>query len=116
MPNGSLQNLLDIVRMNKKTNQTFKHKKYAILFGIAFGMKILHDLKIVHCDLKPGNILLDENLYPKISDLGTAIIYSENTKFKKMQEKRIAGSYLYMAPEIFQEEKPYSFKVDVYSS
>ncbi|KAK8886574.1 hypothetical protein M9Y10_042038 [Tritrichomonas musculus] len=102
MPNGSLQDFLDKIRKNKQFNKKYKCKKHAILIGIAFSMTYLHKLKIVHRDLKRVNILLDENFRPKISDFGTAIIYIENTKFKKMQEKAKAGSYLYMAPEIHQ--------------
>jgi len=51
--------------------------RYNIIGGIARGILYLHEysrLKVIHGDLKPSNILLDENMIPKISDFGLARI------------------------------------------
>ena len=53
-------------------------KRYKIIGGIARGMLNLHEdsqLKIIHCDLKASNVLLDEDMNPKISDFGMAKIF-----------------------------------------
>ena len=48
-------------------------RRYTIIVGIARGVQYLHEdsqLKVVHRDLKAGNVLLDSNMNPKISDFG----------------------------------------------
>lgn len=44
--------------------------RFKILKGICVGLKYLHDVDIMHFDLKPDNILLDDKMVPKIADFG----------------------------------------------
>ncbi|XP_068344211.1 LEAF RUST 10 DISEASE-RESISTANCEUS RECEPTOR-LIKE PROTEIN KINASE-like 2.1 [Pyrus communis] len=90
---------------------------YEISLGVARGIKYLHegcDMQILHFDIKPHNILLDENFIPKISDFGLAKLYPVNNSIVYLTAAR--GTMGYMAPELFYKNiGGVSFKADVYS-
>lgn len=46
------------------------HICYQIIKGICQGLKYLHERRIIHLDLKPDNVLLDDSMVPKIADFG----------------------------------------------
>ena len=87
-------------------------QKTIIAMGVASGMKEIHKNGIIHCDLKSMNILLDEQLLPKICDFGISR-FNEDIKDDE-NDDRIIGTAHWMAPEIFNSSE-YSHKSDVYS-
>uniref|UniRef100_A0A8C5P990 Protein kinase domain-containing protein n=1 Tax=Leptobrachium leishanense TaxID=445787 RepID=A0A8C5P990_9ANUR len=87
--------------------------KFRILHEVAVGMNWLHNLlpPLLHLDLKPKNILLDEDLHVKISDFGL----SKFTQGSSNCGGELGGTLEYMPPEAFQQGYQAHQSFDVYS-
>ncbi|KAL6610385.1 hypothetical protein ACP70R_040354 [Stipagrostis hirtigluma subsp. patula] len=110
MPNRSL----DVHLFHSHTTVLDWSTRYQIAIGIARGLAYLHEScrdRIIHCDIKPENILLDASFRPKIADFGMA-------KFLGRDFNRVLttmrGTIGYLAPE-WISGVPITAKVDVYS-
>ncbi|TYH86448.1 hypothetical protein ES332_D01G043600v1 [Gossypium tomentosum] len=114
MSNGSLDKII----FTEENNNTFGWKKmFDIVLGVAQGIHYLHqgcDMQILHFDIKPHNILLDENFNPKVSDFGLTKLYSVDGSIVSLTTPR--GTIGYIAPElVYKNLGGISYKVDVYS-
>ncbi|XP_020235209.1 G-type lectin S-receptor-like serine/threonine-protein kinase At1g34300 [Cajanus cajan] len=115
MKNGSLGDFLSQREQHSEKMLNWGYR-YNIALGTARGITYLHEECrdcIVHCDIKPENILLDENYVVKVSDLGLAkLISPKDLKHRTLTNVR--GTRGYLAPE-WLVNLPLTSKSDVYS-
>jgi len=110
--NGSLANILF---NDQKTIVLDWTQRFNIALGVAKGLAYLHHecLEwVIHCDMKPENILLDTDFEPKITDFGLAKLLNRAGANQNMSQVR--GTVGYIAPE-WVSGLPITVKVDVYS-
>ncbi|XP_019163945.1 PREDICTED: G-type lectin S-receptor-like serine/threonine-protein kinase RLK1 [Ipomoea nil] len=108
MPNGTLATFL----FNDLKPSWSQRTKIAL--GVAHGLTYLHEecsTQIIHCDIKPQNILLDDYYAARISDFGLAKLLMMN---QSRTYTNIRGTKGYVAPEWFRNNQV-TVKVDVYS-
>ena len=103
---GTLYNLIE-KRKYKLQNFDFDDIK-TITIEVSKGINYLHENKVIHCDIKPSNILLFGNKIIKICDLGV----SKN--FKTNKHKTFVGTPYYIAPEIVND-RGYNNSIDYWS-
>ncbi|XP_057738317.1 cysteine-rich receptor-like protein kinase 10 [Arachis stenosperma] len=112
MSNSSLA--LHLFDVEKRKQLSWK-VRMNIIKGIARGLLYLHEdsrLRVIHRDMKASNVLLDQDMNPKISDFGLARTFEKGQN--EDSTRRVVGTYGYMAPE-YAMEGLYSVKSDVFS-
>ncbi|KAL2556227.1 Protein kinase superfamily protein [Forsythia ovata] len=114
LPNDSLQKFISSEKGRCLLGWERLHR---IAVDIAKGIEYLHqgcEQRILHFDIKPNNVLLDDNYNPKISDFGLAKLCSKEQSIVSMTVAR--GTIGYIAPEVFSRNfGNVSYKSDVYS-
>ena len=115
MANGSLDKLL--FSREAERHLVGWEKLLQIALGTARGIEHLHggcNVCILHSDIKPQNVLLDNNFIPKVSDFGLSKFYPEEKDFVSISTTR--GTIGYIAPEMISRNLgAVSCKSDVYS-
>ncbi|KAK2967703.1 hypothetical protein RJ640_027743 [Escallonia rubra] len=115
MKNGSLDNFV-FTREDQSGKSLNWENRFHIALGTARGITYLHEECrdcIVHCDIKPENILLDENYNAKVSDFGLAkLVNPKDHRYRTLRSVR--GTRGYLAPE-WLANLPITSKSDVYS-
>ncbi|KAL2564518.1 hypothetical protein AAZV13_19G051100 [Glycine max] len=114
-PNGSLQRFL--APPDNKDVFLGWEKLQQIALGVAKGVEYLHlgcDQRIIHFDINPHNILIDDHFVPKITDFGLAKLCPKNQSTVSITAAR--GTLGYIAPEVFSRNfGNVSYKSDIYS-
>ena len=98
---------------NKGTNYLEKVIK-TLSVQLLLGLKTLHQNGIIHCNLKPSNIIIDEFGNVKICDFKKALNVNEMT-MNDIRKNKTAMTPCYTAPELFSDNGIYSFKTDLWA-
>ncbi|XP_044467191.1 probable LRR receptor-like serine/threonine-protein kinase At3g47570 [Mangifera indica] len=116
LSNGSLADWIQGQRKNENGKGLSFLQRLNISIDVASALDYLHhdcEIPIVHCDLKPQNILLDEEMTAKVGDFGLARLVHE-TRSSISSTIAVKGTIGYIPPEYGLGEKP-STAGDVYS-
>ncbi|XP_017006465.1 serine/threonine-protein kinase polo [Drosophila takahashii] len=114
-----VQNIYIVLELCKKRSMMELHKRRKsitefecryYIYQIIQGVKYLHDNRIIHRDLKLGNLFLNDLLHVKIGDFGLAT----RIEYEGERKKTLCGTPNYIAPEILTK-KGHSFEVDIWS-
>ena len=102
--------LANRIKEQKKKGKYFNERDiWRVFIQIVKGLKALHDLEILHRDIKSSNIFLFSDGTAKLGDLNVCKILSNNVLGRTQ-----AGTPSYAAPEVWLE-KPYGLKSDIWS-
>ncbi|KAM5245983.1 LOW QUALITY PROTEIN: ankyrin repeat and protein kinase domain-containing protein 1 [Ctenodactylus gundi] len=108
---GSLEKMLP-------THQLSWQFRFHIIHKTSLAMNFLHSIQppLLHLDLKPGNILLDNNMHVKVSDFGLSKWMEQSIRMQYIERLALRGTLSYTRLEMFLESnKAPGPKCDVYS-
>ena len=99
---------------NNKNNSYLERTIKSIGTQLLSGLQTLHKNGIIHCNLKPSNIVIDEYGNVKICDFKKCLQLSKMNN-DSIQKNKCAMTPCYTAPELFRKEGKYSFKSDLWA-
>jgi len=100
-----------LTKIVKKNSMELK-KRLNIFVQICKAIQFIHNNKVLHRDIKPGNIMIGDDLTVKLTDFGLAhIIDTQGSS----SENQISGSPAYMSPEAFSETDTIDHHSDIFS-
>ena len=96
VPHGNLRQLLNKATLSEsQIRNSFVSCLGFIILCLLFGLTHMHHQKILHLDLKPENIVIDDDKYARICDFGLSKFLNSKPK------KKLLGTFGYQAPELF---------------
>ncbi|OMJ75832.1 hypothetical protein SteCoe_24934 [Stentor coeruleus] len=104
----SNQSLSDMIRRRKRITEL---EAQSYLLQVISGMKYLHSHRVIHRDIKLGNIFITENMELKLGDFGLAA----KLEYDGERKRTICGTPNYMAPEILDGKFGHSYECDIWS-
>ncbi|XP_069567239.1 receptor-interacting serine/threonine-protein kinase 3-like isoform X1 [Brachyistius frenatus] len=110
MGRGSVQTLQMLLSGPPPWPLTFR-----VAHEVALGMNFLHSRNLIHQDLKPSNVLLNDDLHAKLADFGLSRVSTSALSSNGEMTGVTGGSYKYMPPEAFQTSYRPVHAFDIYS-
>ena len=98
---GDLDNFKKIVNKKRHFSETLLA---FIAVQILKGLHFIHESGIIHMDIKPQNILIDEKLNIKITDFSVSLSYKNANKNNNKIMLPLSGTCLYMSPEVLSHK------------
>ncbi|XP_052312495.1 serine/threonine-protein kinase RUNKEL isoform X2 [Populus trichocarpa] len=106
----------DLMTLLRQDSQLPEDSIHDLARDLVRALQFLHSKGIIYCDLKPSNILLDENGHTKLCDFGLARKLSDITKTpSSMLPQAKRGTPCYMAPELFEDGGVHSYASDFWA-
>uniref|UniRef100_A0A8C2S986 Serine/threonine-protein kinase PLK1 n=1 Tax=Capra hircus TaxID=9925 RepID=A0A8C2S986_CAPHI len=102
--------VISLLELHKRRKALTEPEARYYLRQIVLGCQYLHGNRVIHRDLKLGNLFLNEDLEVKIGDFGLAT----KVEYDGERKKTLCGTPNYIAPEVLSK-KGHSFEVDVWS-
>lgn len=102
------QTMNELLRRRKRLTEL---EVQCYLLQMIAGIKHLHSNRVIHRDLKLGNLFLTENMEVKIADFGLAT----KLEFEGDRKRTVCGTPNYIAPEILEGKHGHSYEVDIWS-
>ena len=135
--NAENGDLSDFIKSHRKTGRHIPEDElWSIFLQCMQGLTYVHEMGVIHRDIKPGNILMDNNMTIKLGDFGTCAVKKnkenednnpeyKNAKYEQLlnaEEMQYHGTYVgsggYMAKDVMKsriKDTEYDQKIDVYS-
>ncbi|CAG9334258.1 unnamed protein product [Blepharisma stoltei] len=102
------QTMSELLRRRKRITEL---EAQCYLLQIIAAMKYIHSKKVIHRDLKIGNLFINEKMEIKLGDFGLAC----KLEYDGQKKKTICGTPNYIAPEVLEGKSGHSFEVDIWS-
>ncbi|KHN33108.1 Serine/threonine-protein kinase ULK4, partial [Glycine soja] len=106
----------DLLSILRQDSQLPEDSVHGFAYNLVKALQFLHSNEIIYCDLKPSNILLDENGCAKLCDFGLARKLKDISKAPSSSLPRAKrGTPSYMAPELFEDSGVHSYASDFWA-